>query len=409
VAGTHWYPPRFIFRAKEIATPMQNDHLAPAAKQVMAAALALEPEIKAASATMEDERRLPPALAHKLMEAGVFRMGTPRVYGGTELDPMSQVRVVEELSRIEGSVGWLSMISTAGSFIPAYLEPPAAQRLFGAVESVVAGQVRPPHRADLVEGGYRLSGTYHFGSGCQHASVFTAGCNIYENGELRRHGRHPEYRVLLVPASKVTIVDVWDTTGMRGTGSNDIVIDNVFVPFSDSTTMMEKPHTPGPLYGFPPLFLVSHAGVPLGIARNALDFVEELTTQKKSVPSGQLMREDPVVQETIAWAEAHLGAARGYVYATLEDLWETLCKGDRPSPKQRAAYRMMITYSHQAAKQVITTLYDTAATSSIFKPSRLDRDVRDILTACQHRVVHLRMYRPAGRLLLGLEPEEPLF
>jgi alkylation response protein AidB-like acyl-CoA dehydrogenase len=97
---------------------------------------------------------------------------------------MSQVRVVEELSRIEGSVGWLSMISTAGSFLPAFLEPPAAQRLFGGVESVVAGQVRPPYRADLVEGGYRLSGTYHFGSGCQHASIFTAGCNIYENGEL---------------------------------------------------------------------------------------------------------------------------------------------------------------------------------------------------------------------------------
>ncbi len=388
---------------------MQTDHLSSAAHDVMAAVSALEPEIKAQSGAIEAERRLPPALAHHLMEAGVFRMGTPRAYGGAELDPMSQVRVVEELSRIEGSVGWLSMISTAGSFIPAFLEPAAAQRLFGAVDSVVAGQVRPPHRADLVEGGYRLSGTYHFGSGCQHASIFTAGCNIYENDEVRRHGRHPEYRVLLVPASKASIVDVWDTTGMRGTGSNDIVLDNVFVPFSDSTTMMEKPHASGPLYRFPPLFLVSHAGVPLGIARNALDFVEELTTQKKAIPSGQLMREDPTVQETIAWAEAHLGAARSYVYSTLEDLWETLCKGDRPSPRQRAAYRMMMTYSHQAAKQLITTLYDTAATSAIFRSSRLDRDVRDILTACQHRVVHLKMYRPAGRLLLGLDPEEPLF
>ncbi len=388
---------------------MHTDHLAPAGQEVMAATLALEPEIKAASATIEAERKLPSALAHKLMEAGVFRMGTPRAYGGSELDPMSQVRVVEELSRIEGSVGWLSMISTAGSFLPAFLEPPAAQRLFGAVESVVAGQVRPPQRADLVEGGYRLSATYHFGSGCQHASVITCGCNIYENGEPRRHGRHPEYRVLLVPASKASIVDVWDTTGMRGTGSNDIVLDNVFVPFSDSTTMMEKPHAAGPLYAFPPLFLVSHAGVPLGIARNALDFVEDLAGRKKAIPSGQPMREDPTFQETIASCEAQLGAARAYVYSTLEDLWETLSGGARPSPRQRAAYRMMMTHSHQAAKQIISTLYDTAATSSIFRSSRLDRDMRDILTACQHRVVHLKMYRPAGRLLLGLDPEEPLF
>src|SRR3984885_1687823 len=201
---------------------MLPDHLSPPAQKIFAAVAALEPQIREAAPAIEAERRLPPALAQELMNAGIFRMGVPRAYGGTELDPMSQVRVVEELSRIEGSVGWLSMISTAGSFIPAFLEPAAAQRLFGAVESVVAGQVRPPHRADLVEGGYRLSGTYHFGSGCQHASIFTAGCNIYENGEMRRHGRHPEYRVLLIPASKASIVDVWDTTGMRGTGSNDI-------------------------------------------------------------------------------------------------------------------------------------------------------------------------------------------
>jgi alkylation response protein AidB-like acyl-CoA dehydrogenase len=173
--------------------------------------------------------------------------------------------------------------------------------------------------------------------------------------------------------------------------------------------MAETPDCPAPLYAFPPLYLVSHAGVPLGIARCALDFVEELSERKKMMPTGVAMREDTHVQETVAWAEAHLGAARSYVYGTLEELWETLCKGDKPSPRQRAQYRMMMTYSHQAAKQVISVLYDTAATSSIFRTSPLDRNMRDIFTACQHRVVHLKMYRPAGRLLLGLDPEEPFF
>jgi alkylation response protein AidB-like acyl-CoA dehydrogenase len=121
------------------------------------------------------------------------------------------------------------------------------------------------------------------------------------------------------------------------------------------------------------------------------------------------MREDPAVQETIAASEAHLGAARSYVYSTLEDLWATLNEGGKPSPQQRAQYRMMITYAHQTAKQIITTIYDTAATSAIFRSSPLDRAMRDIMTACQHRVVHLKMYRPAGRLLLGLESEEALF
>ncbi len=371
---------------------------------------ALEPEIRDGAAVIESERRLPPKLARKLMEAGVFRMGVPRAYGGPEIDPMGQVRVVEELSRIEGSVGWLSMISSAGSFLAAFLEPDAARRIFGPVESVLAGQIRPPQRADVVASGYRVSGTFHFASGSSHASVFVCGCVIHENGEPRRHGHNPEFRVLLVPRDKVTIVDVWDTTGMRGTGSNDFVVDNVFVPSTDGTTMLERPHTPGPLYAFPPLFLVSHAGVPLGIARSALNFVIDLSQRKpSSMPGSKLIRDDPVMQETIASCEAQFGAARAYVYATLEDLWAALCSGGRPSPYQRAQYRMMITYAHDAAKRLIATLYDAAATSSIFRSGRLDRDLRDIMTACQHRVVHLKMYRPAGRLLLGLESEEPLF
>ncbi len=380
------------------------------ATHVLHAVEALAPQIKDAADTIEAERRLPPALARALMEAGVFRAGVPRVYGGGELDPMSQVRVVEELSWVDGSVGWLAMIGTAGGFLAAFLTPPVAQRLFGNTYTVTAGQLRPPQRADLVDGGYRVSGTWHFASGCQHATTLICGCVVHERGQPRllTNGR-PETRVMLVPVSAATIIDIWHTTGMRGTGSNDFTVDNVFVPFEESPSMADPPQCPGPLYAFPPLFLVSHAGVPLGIARSALDFVEELSAHKEMLPSRRVLREDTQVQEIVAWAEATVEAARSYVYRTLEELWETLCRGDRPSPRQRAHYRLMMTYSHQAAKQVVSALYDTAATSAIFHTSPLDRNMRDILTACQHRVVHLKMYRPAGRLLLGLDPEELFF
>ena len=378
--------------------------------QVLCAVEALAQQIKDAADTMEAERRLPPDLARALMEAGVFRMGAPRACGGGEFDPMSQVRVVEELSRINGSTGWLSMIGSAASFLAAFLAPPVAERLFGDTYSVAAGQLRPPQRADRVDGGYRVSGTWHFASGCQHATVLVCGSVVHENGQARLLANgQPETRVMLVPASAATMSDTWNTTGMRGTGSHDFTVDKVFVPFEDSPNMAEPPHYPGPLYAFPPLFLVSHAGVPLGIAQGALDFIHELSAQKEMLPSHHLLREDSHVQETVAWAEASLGAARSYVYRTLEDLWETLTQGDKPSPQQRAHYRLMITYSHQAAKDIVSKLYDTAATSAIFRTSPLDRCMRDILTACQHRVVHLKMYRPAGQLLLGLKPEELFF
>ena len=371
---------------------------------------ALAQKIKDSADVMEAERCLPSDLARALMEAGVFRLGVPSAYGGPQLDPMGQVRVVEELSRLNGSVGWLSMIGSAASFMAAFLAPPVAQRLFGDTYSVAAGQLRPPQRADVVEGGYRVSGTWHFASGCQHATVLVCGSTVYENGQPRLlPSGQPETRVVLVPASAATIIDIWHTTGMRGTGSNDFRVENVFAPFEDSPDMTKPPHCPGALYAFPPLFLVSHAGVPLGIARGALDFIEELSGQKEMLPSRHLLREDSQVQETVAWAEASLSAARSYVYSTLEDLWETLSRGDKPSPHQRTHYRLMITYSHQAAKDIVAKLYDIAATSAIFRTSPLDRCMRDILTACQHRVVHQKMYRPAGRLLLGLNPEELFF
>jgi indole-3-acetate monooxygenase len=381
-----------------------------ATKEILARVRALEPDIRQAADAIESERHLPDHLAHALMRAEIFRLGVPHVYGGPELDPMGQVRVVEELSRIEGSVGWLSMISSAGSFLAAFLEPPVAERLFAGPESVLAGNLRPPQRADVVDGGYRVSGHFRFGSGCHHASVMGCGCVVYRDGrpELTRRGE-PNIRVMLVPKSKVTIVDVWQTTGMRGTGSNDYIVDNVFVPAEESPSMAEPPFCPGPLYLFPQLFLVSHAGVPLGLARSALDFVLDLSARKELSPGRGPMRNDTNVQETVAGAEAHLAAARCFVYGVLEDLWRSLKQGAKPTPQQHANYRLMITYSHQAAKQVISILYDLASTSSIFRANRLERDMRDILTACQHRVVHPKMYRPAGRLLLGLNADEPFF
>jgi indole-3-acetate monooxygenase len=389
---------------------MEPQQTSSATEEILSAVKALEPDIRLAADVIESERHLPDDLAHVLMQAGIFRMGVPRAYGGPEVDPMGQVRVVEEVSRIEGSVGWLSMISSAGSFLAAFLEPLVAERMFGPRDSVLAGNLRPPQRADIVDGGYRVNGHFRFGSGCRHASMMACGCVVYRDGkpDVTRRGE-PHIRVMLVPKSKVTIVDVWHTTGMRGTGSNDYIVDNVFVPAEESPSMAEPPVCPGPLYRFPQMFLVSHAGVPLGLARSALDFVEGLTARKETSPGRGLMREDSNVQESIAWAEAHLGAARCFVYGVLEDLWRTLNEGSRPTARQHANYRLMITYSHQAAKQVISTLYDLAATSAIFRTSRLERDMRDILTACQHRVVHPKMYRPAGRLLLGLNADEPFF
>jgi hypothetical protein len=115
------------------------------------------------------------------------------------------------------------------------------------------------------------------------------------------------------------------------------------------------------------------------------------------------------VHEAVAVAEGALAAARSFTYSSLTELWDTLNRKEKLSPRQRALYRIMLIDVHRVAKEVITTMYDLAATSAIYRSHPLDRIMRDILTACQHGVVHPKMYRPAGRLLLGLEAGDPLF
>lgn len=378
------------------------------ATQVLAAARALEPQIRAAVDAMETERCLPPSLVQSMKAAGIFRMAVARAYGGLELPPAAQVRVIEELSRLDGSVGWCAMIGGAAGYLGGFLTPPVARRLFGHIDGIAAGQVAPMGRADGVEGGYRVTGRWRFASGCRHSTVLMGGCVVHERGEPRPQADgQPEIRLMLMPVSACTIIDTWTTTGMRGTGSHDFAAQDVFVPHEESVSFFDPPQCPGPLYSLPHLFLVGHTGVPLGMARGAIDTVMELSTQKVMLPARRLLREEGQVQETVAWAEASLGAARSYAYEVIDELWQTLCRGAKPSPRLRSVYRTMMVYVHRIGKEVVEAMYDTAATSAVFQPNPLDRYMRDILTACQHRVVHAKIYRPAGRLLLGLDPGDP--
>lgn len=394
---------------------MSIQPVAQTANGIIKATQALAPLIQESVGAMEAERRLPPPVVDALRELGAFRLAVPRAYGGLELDPMTQVRVVEELSRMDGSVGWCAMISSAGSFSGAFLTPAIAQRVFGPRDFSLAGQVVPVGRAELVEGGYRVTGRYRFGSGCQHASVISGGSVVFEGGQPRQLKGRPEIRVMMFPSSACRILDTWHTTGLAGTGSHDFEVENVFVPFEESWSFAERPHCSGPLYRFPPLFLVTHAGVPLGIARAAIDAVIELANHKELMPDphklfgSRLLRDESRVHEAIAVAEGALAAARGFTYSMLEELWETLNRNEKPSPRQRALYRIMLIDVHRVAKEVVSSMYDLAATSAIYRSHPLDRLMRDILTACQHGIVHPKMYRPAGRLLLGLESGDPLF
>lgn len=382
----------------------------------VAAARAMEPMVRAARATMHEQRHLAPEVVAAMVELGIFRAAVQPDLDGPNYDPVTQVRVVEELSRLDGSVGWCAMIGAAASYVAGFLEPEAASRWFGRQDACLAGQLAPSGRAVAVDGGYRVSGRFRFGSGCGHATMMIAGCLVQDaTGEPRRTAKgRPEMRSAIFRPEQCTVIDTWHTTGLAGTGSNDYVVEDLFVAEEDSWDPAGRMRRTEPLFRYPPLFLVPHAGVPLGIARAAIDAVLDLAGEKPLQPGAArterapTLRDDGQAQETVAIAEAKLYAARSFTYDLVEELWAVLLAGERVSPRLRGLYRIMMTWTHQTAKEIVLSLYDIASTSSIYRDGPIDALARDILTACQHRMVHPKLYRPAGKLLLGLDSGDPL-
>jgi indole-3-acetate monooxygenase len=378
----------------------------------------LGPIVEQTRDEMDQQRHLSAPVVSAMQDLGAFRMAVPVELGGPALDPMTQVAVVEELSRLDGSVGWCAMIAAAGSYVSGFLTPDAARRWFGPVDACLGGQLAPTGRAVQVDGGYRVNGRFRFGSGSGHATALIASCLVVDNGPdgsptSDERGR-PQIRSALLRPDQTTIIDTWHTTGLWGTGSNDYEVHDVFVPAEDSWNPAGQMHRTEPLYRYPPLFLVPHAGVPLGIARAAIDALVDVANGKAAgalggrAKEGRALADEVQCQEAVAIAEAKLGAARAYTYDTIAGLWDLLATGDRVPAKERAMYRAMMTYGHQTAKEICVSLADIGSTSSIFHGEPLQRALRDILTACQHRMMHPKLYVPAGRILLGRDSGDPM-
>lgn len=382
----------------------------------LAAARAMAPLVAAHQADIDAKRCLPEPVVDAMRATGILRAAVPPDLGGPFMSPETQVRVVEELSRQDGSVGWCAMIASAGSYTNGFLSDDAARRWFAPWDSCLAGQLAPSGTAVKVPGGYRATGRFRFASGSNHASFLIAGCLVQDadGNALRTESGRPVMRSVIVPKDHATIIDTWHTTGLWGTGSNDYTLDDLFVAEEDSWDPAGRMQRNEPLFRYPPLFLLPHAGVPLGIARTAIDTVLALADDKPLMPgmvktaNTKVLADDEAAQEAITVAELKLAASRALTYEIIDELWATLQAGERVSPRLRAMYRSMMVWTHQTGKEIVLSMYDTASGSSIYRENPLDRCMRDILTACQHRMVHPKLYRPAGRLLLGRSSGDPM-
>ncbi|HEX2172952.1 MAG TPA: acyl-CoA dehydrogenase family protein [Dehalococcoidia bacterium] len=374
------------------------------------AARALRPFIRKHGDEIEAGRRLPAPVVEAMQQVGAIRMTMPREWGGPEADPMTQIRVIEELSIADGSVGWCAMIGSDGGYFSAYLDPDLAREMYRDLDSVTASVVRPSGRAVVVDGGYRVTGRWAFASGCQHSAWFGGMCLVIDGDTPRRNpAGQPETRFCFMPAEQVAILDTWTTTGLRGSGSHDFEVRDVFVPEGRTYDPVYGPiRRPGPLYQLRSIYLSNLAGVPLGLGRAAIDAVIDLA-ETKSTRIGTGLRDEPYAQAAIGRAEALIGSARAYALGVMEDVWNSLVAGRELTAAQRARYRLSMTHAFVACTEAVDLMYHTAGGTALYATHPLDRIFRDMHTINQHFAIGPKTYEAAGRLFLGLEPGLPMF
>jgi indole-3-acetate monooxygenase len=371
------------------------------------AAKALAPQVRHAADEGERTRRLPISLIEAIAQAGLFRLWIPRALGGEETDPITLVRVVEEVSRADGAAGWCVAIGGAGGAFGGYLPAYAACEIYGSDPHVVTGGAfRPFGRAVTVEGGWRVSGRWPLGSGCQHSAWIMGGCQIFDGDQPRLTGDGvPVTRLLLFPADQVEFIDTWNSIGLRGTGSHDYTVEKVFVPAVRSLSFREPPTEQGPLYALPTiaLFATVLAAVPLGIARHAIDILAGLAGTKIATRSRQTIREDATLQADLGRAEALWRSGRAFLYDALDEAWQVVSAGHAISLDQRAMLWLASTYAANNAKQATELMFTAGGSASPYVSSGLERCVRDIHAACQHITLASANYQMAGQALLGAD------
>lgn len=374
------------------------------------AAEALRPLLLDASDEIERERRLPEQVVTAMKAAGAFRMAMPRAWGGPEADPMTQVRIVEAISRANGSAGWCAMIGSDGGYLSAYLEQGLAREMWADLDAITAFVLRPGAVATAEPGGFRLTGRFPFASTSLHATWLGAGALLLEDGRPKvGPNGSPLVQVCVVSPAEVTIHDTWYSTGVRGSGSNDFSCDGLFVPAERSFVFgFQPPQREGPLYAWPNMFLTNMSGCLLGVARDAIDTLTALVSTKVST-FGRTMRDDSFVLTSIAKAEAKFASTRAYVFEVLEAIWEKLLRGERPSGRDTAQFRLSLTYCFDTCVEIVDLMYHAGGGSSLYAKCPLDRHLRDAHTMHQHTVVWPATYEAAGRVYLGLEPGQPMF
>lgn len=327
----------------------------------------LAPLVEEHRASFDRERRLPDAVFRALAEAGLFRLWLPVAMGGPELPPLEFLRVVEAASAIDGSIGWIVANGAGMSRVAGYVPESTGRDWFADPCAFIVSATGAVGSAQTVEGGYRVTGRWPFGSGASHGTRFM-GLAAVKDGS---NSSQPPICCYFA-REQVLIHDTWHVSGLRGTASCDFEVTDAFVPADHTHDFIAPvPTRPGLLYRIPApsIFPWSIAGAPLGIASGAMAAFAKLATQNKTrLGTTMRLQDREIVQSAVGRAEAIISAGRAFLNEAVTELVASLDDGGDRMVRARARLRIACAYAAEGSMRIVQTLATEAGAVASLKP-----------------------------------------
>ncbi|MDL5155868.1 acyl-CoA dehydrogenase family protein [Actinomycetospora termitidis] len=373
---------------------------APSLDDVRSRVDALLPEIRARAAETERACTVPAELATSLEDAGVFRLQRVRDLGGLEADPATILDLIERLAHADASTAWAALIGMTASSFFARLDPAVAADLLAPRPGAGASCVFAPSGSAVPDGeGFRVTGRWEWNSGVKHTPWHQVGAVVPGT-------EGPEVRVVFLADDEVGVVDHWDTMGLRGTGSHDLQVQEVWVPAQRTfVAASARCDHEGPYarFGIGDLVNVGVVAFPLGVARRAVDeFVERARAKTRGVQSRWSVAEDSEVQADVGRAESALAAARAFADAAAAELWTSVLAG-APDPRAQGRLAMATAHALRTAVDVVDVCYRHGGASAMRLDDPLQRCFRDLHAVAGHVFYSAEADRGIGRRRLTPE------
>ncbi|MFC4001029.1 3-hydroxy-9,10-secoandrosta-1,3,5(10)-triene-9,17-dione monooxygenase oxygenase subunit [Prauserella oleivorans] len=344
----------------------------------------LLPVLRERAQETEDARKIPDESIKALQEIGFFKLLQPRTYGGYEADPVTFYTAVKLIASACGSTGWVASILGVHPWHLALFDARAQEDVWADdVDTRISSSYAPMGKAQLVDGGYRLSGRWSFSSGCDHATWALLGAPAFD-----ADGKPVDFCTYLLPIEDYTIDDVWDTVGLRGTGSNDIVVDEVFVPQHRALSFVatSKLSTPGQEVNPGPLYRLPYGSVHpstitapiIGMAQGAYD--AHVAYQRERVRAsylGEKSKEDPFAKVRIAEAASEIDAAWLQLTHNIDELYQLACRGEKLPFSTRLRVRRDQVRGTERAIAAIDRLFENSGGRALQAGTPIQRFWRD--------------------------------